>query len=454
MSPAAAGGLPPVVPGSFLTGSALDLRRDLLGACERARAEFGDAVRFRVGPPGVGQDLHVFFHPDAARRVLAVAAGNYRKDNVFNTEVRRIFGNGLLTSQDEDWQRQKRFLQPLFTPRRVAGYADAVSAVVEEHAGRWRARGAGRVDLHDEMTQLTLQIIGVVLFGDDVREAIPVIRSAAPLSGAVHRRGMAPLRLPLAVPTPAHRVIRSTQRTLYGLCDTIIARRRAHPDAQQDLLGLLLDARDDGERLTDAEVRDQVLIFLLAGHGTTAIALAFALHLLGSHPEAQRRVRAEVDDVVGGGAPTAADAAALTWTTMVLKEALRLYPSAPLIGRSAARPDRLGDHDVPAGAQVVLAPWVTHRHPQFWDEPESFRPERFAPEVERDRHRYAWFPFGGGPRACIGQSLSLLEGVITLAVLVRDFDFTAPPGPVARTTRITLRPTHGLPGLVTPRSTP
>lgn len=447
-------GLPPLVPGSFLAGSALDLRRDLLGACERARAEYGDAVRFRVGPPGIGQDLYVFFHPDAARRVLAGGAGNYRKDNVFNTEVRRIFGNGLLTSQDAEWQRQKRYLQPLFTPRRVAGYAGGVGAVVEEHAGRWRARGAGPVDLHDEMTRLTLQIIGVVLFGDDVGEALPVLRRAAPLGGAIHRRGMAPLRLPLAVPTPDHRMILSTQRALHDLCDSIIARRRARSGAQQDLLGLLLGARDDGDRLTDAEIRDQVLIFLLAGHGTTAIALAFALHLLGTHRGAQDRVRAEVDDVVGGRLPTAEDAAALTWTTMVLEEALRLYPSAPMIGRSAARSDRIGDHDVPAGAQVVLSPWVTHRHPQFWDEPERFRPERFAPEAERDRHRYAWFPFGGGPRACIGQSLSLLEGVIALAVLVRDFDITAPPGRVARTTRITLRPVHGLPALVTPRPAP
>jgi cytochrome P450 len=192
----------------------------------------------------------------------------------------------------------------------------------------------------------------------------------------------------------------------------------------------------------------------LIGHETTAIALAFALHLLGSHPEVQRRVREEVDDVIGGGVPTAAGAAALTWTTMVLKEAMRLYPSAPFLGRSAVHADRIGDHDVPARATVVLSPWVTHRHPDFWDEPERFRPERFAAEAERGRHRYAWFPFGGGPRACIGQTLSLLEGVIALAVLVRDFDFTAPPGRVAHTSEITLRPAGGLPGHVTPRSAP
>jgi cytochrome P450 len=449
-SVAAGAALPPVVPGSLLMGSALDLRRDMPAACERAQAEYGDAVRFRLGPPGLRRDLYVFFHPDAARRVLAVTAENYRKDNVFNTEVRRVFGNGLLTSQDAEWQRQKRFLQPLFTPRRVAGYADVIGEVVEEHAGQLRARGGGWVDLYDAMTRLTLQIIGRVLFGDDVREALPVVRSAAPLSGAVNRRGTAPLRLPLAVPTPTNRVVVTAQRALYGVCDTIIARRRSGPGGQHDLLGLLLEARDDGDRLTDTQVRDQVLVFLLAGHETTAIALAFALHLLGSHPQAQRRVREEVDDVVGGDVPTATHAAALTWTTMVLKEAMRLYPSAPFLGRSALHADRIGEQDVPAGAQVVLSPWVTHRHPRFWDEPEHFRPERFAPDAERGRHRYAWFPFGGGPRACIGQTLSLLEGVIALAVLVRDFDFTAPPGRVSYTTAITLRPAGGLPSLITP----
>jgi cytochrome P450 len=251
-------------------GSALDLRRDMPAAWERARAQYGDAVRFRVGPPGLRRELYVFLHPDAARRVLAVAAENYREDNVFNTEVRRVFGNGLLTSQDAEWQRQKRFLQPLFTPRRVAGYADVIGAVVEEHAGQWRARGGGRGDLYEAMTRLTLQIIGRVLFGDDVREALPVVRGAAPLAGALNRRGTAPLRLPLVVPTPTNRVVVTAQRPLYDVCDTIIARRRSGPAGQQDLLGLLVEARDGGERLTDAEVRDQVLVFLLAGHETTA----------------------------------------------------------------------------------------------------------------------------------------------------------------------------------------
>ena len=207
----------------------------------------------------------------------------------------------------------------------------------------------------------------------------------------------------------------------------------------------MLDARDEGSSLTDTEVRDQVLIFLLAGHETTSTALTYALHLLGRHPDVQRRVRAEVETIAGERALTAQDVPALEYTTMVLKETMRLYPSAPFLGRRAVQDDQIGGYHIPAGADVVLAPWITHRHPAFWDQPERFDPDRFTPEREKARHRYAWFPFGGGPRACIGQHFSMLESVIALATLVRDFDFAAPPGePAAH------QPHHAAPD---PRST-
>jgi cytochrome P450 len=261
----------------------------------------------------------VLFHPDAAHRVLAGFSANYRKENVFYSEVRNAFGDGLLTSQDEEW------------------------------------------------------------------------------------------------------------------------------------LGLLLDARDGGSALTDAEVRDQVLVFLLAGHETTSTALTFTLHLLGRHPDVQRRVRAEVDAVVGAATPTAQHAAALDYTAMVLKEAMRLYPSAPVIGRRAVGDDEICGYRIPAGSDVWVSPWVVHRHPAFWDEPARFDPERFAAGRDKARHRYAWLPFGGGPRACIGQHFSMLESAIALAMLVREFEFTAPPGEPPYTNHITLHPTHGVPSLVTPR---
>lgn len=445
--------LPPVVPGSILLGSARELRRDMLGACERAFREYGDVVRFSVGPPGLRQELCLMFHPDAARDVLAAASNGYRKENSVYGEIRGSFGDGLLTSQDDEWLRQKRFLQPLFTARRVAGYAATMGAEVADLARRWRQRPAQVVDLHEEMSRLTLAVVGRILFGEDVREAGPVLRrSFEPLADAVMRRAMAPVRLPRHWPTPLNRRMTDAQRALFAACDEIIARRERASSADEDMIGLLLQARDAAASLDHAEVRDQVLVFLLAGHETTSIGLTYALHLLGRHPYVQRRVREEVDAVIGDRMPTASDVADLPYTTMALKEALRLYPPAPLIGRRAARDDRICGYDIPAGMDVVLAPWVVHRHPQFWDDAERFDPGRFAPVHEKARHRYAWFPFGGGPRACIGQHFAMMESVIALAALVRDFEFSAPLDEPPYTSHITLRPTKGVPSRITPRS--
>ncbi len=437
----------PVAPGSFLLGSAVDLRRDMLGACERAFHTYGDVVRFRIGPPGLRRELWLASHPDAAHRVLAGNWTNYRKDNIFYSEIRGAFGDGLLTSQDDVWQRQKRFLQPLFTPRRVAGYATTMGEQVDRLVARWRSRPEGTVDLHDEMTGLTLRVVCRILFGDDVDQALSVVQRAfGPLGEEVRRRGMAPVRAPMSWPTGGNRRLLRAQRALYDVCNEIIAGRRAGGDrtGEADLIGLLLDARDSGSALTAAEVRDQVLIFLLAGHETTSTALTYTLHLLGRHPEVQDRVREEVD--AAGG-----DTATLAYTTMVLKEAMRLYPSAPLMGRRAVESDEISGYHIPAGSDVIIAPWVTHRHPEFWERPERFDPDRFTPEREKTRHRYAWFPFGGGPRSCIGQHFSMLESTVALAALIRDFAFTAPPGEPPYTNHITLRPTSGVPSMVRPR---
>jgi cytochrome P450 len=440
----------PVVPGSFLLGSALDLRGDMLGASERAFRTHGDVVRFTFGPPGLRRELCAVFHPDGAHRVLAGNAANYRKDNVFYGEIRAAFGDGLLTSQDDDWQRQKRFIQPLFTHRRVVGYAAAMADQIEDLIRRWRGRPAAVVDLHEEMTRLTLRIVCRVLFGNDVDQVLPVVqRSFAPLGESVLRRAIAPLRLPLAWPTGTNRQLTGARDELRGVCDSIIAARRATPSDTPDLLGLLINARDSGSALSDREVRDQVLIFLLAGHETTSTALTYTLDLLGRHPEIQRRVQAEVDTV--DGVPSAETAATLGYTTMVLKEAMRLYPSAPLTGRRSVADDEINGYLIPGGTDLMVAPWVTHRHPAFWDDPDRFDPLRFTPEREKARHRYAWFPFGGGPRACIGQHFSMLESTIALAGLLRHFEFEAVGAAPKYTNHITLRPTDGVPAVVTPR---
>jgi cytochrome P450 len=440
--------------GAPVVGSALELQRDILGTYERARRRYGDVVRFVIGPPGLRSRLYVLFHPDAVRHVLATEADRYRKDNQFYEEVRWALGDGLLGSQDERWLRQRRFIQPLFTRRRIAAYAQAMVDEAAEVVERWRPAAAGGrpVDLHGEMSRLTLRVVGNLLFGSDVERAVPVVAYAFPVLGSYARkRAFAPVRLPRGWPLPSNRRAAQAQRAVYTVCDELIASRRATGAQGGDLLSLLVAARDGDERLDDSEIRDQVLIFMLAGHDTTAIALTFALHLLGRHGDAQRRVRDEVDTVIGDRTPTADDVAALQYTTMVLKEAMRLYPPAWGLGRKATAADRIDGYEISAGADVAVSAWVTHRHPAFWEEPERFIPERFAPEREADRHRHAYFPFGAGPRACIGQYFSMLEAVIALAVITQHYELSSVSERVPLVPRITLHPAAPVPCRLMPR---
>jgi cytochrome P450 len=446
--------VPPTPPGAPVLGSALDLRRDILGTYERARRAHGDVVRFVIGPPGVRATVYALFHPDAVRRVLASEADGYRKDNRFYQEVRWALGEGLLNSQDETWLRQRRFIQPLFTRRRIAGYARSMAEEARDLTRRWRELSAGGnpIDLHAEMSRVTLRVVGRLLFGSDLERAVAVVGDAFPVLGEyARRRAFAPFRVPHSWPTPSNRRAQRARHAVYGVCDELIADRRASGGGEDDLLSLLVAARDGAERLDDAEIRDQILIFLLAGHDTTAIALTFALHLLGLHRGAQRRVRDEVDAVLGDRAPTADDVESLPYTTMVLKEAMRLYPPAWGLGRRTGEGDSIDGYDIPPGSDVAVSAWVTHRHPDFWDESARFDPERFAPERESGRHRHAYFPFGAGPRACIGQYFSMLEAAIALAVIVRDYELTSLGEDVPLAPRITLHPAAPVPCRLTPR---
>ncbi|WP_030463167.1 cytochrome P450 [Kitasatospora sp. NRRL B-11411] len=426
----------PGPPGLPLIGSLLDLRRDALGTYLAAHRDHGDVVRVQAGPPGLRAELWMVFSPEGAQQVLATEAANFRKDNVFYGEIRESFGNGLLTAQDADYLRQRRLVQPLFTRRRVDQYADAIGTETAALAARWAAEPGRTVDLGEEMNRFALRTVARILFGQDVEEAVETVHHAFPvLNGFVRDRGFSPLRLPREWPLPGHRKALAAERALYEVCDGIIARRATEgrsgdgdgDGGADDLLGLLAAARgEDGERLDATELREQVLIFLLAGHETTATSLTFALHLLGKHPEQQALAHREAAGLLADGRrPTAADYAGLPYLTRVLKETMRLFPAAPSIGRRAVAATTVGGVEIPAGADVLVAPYVTHRHPAHWEDPERFDPDRFTPEREAARHRYAWFPFGGGPRACIGQHFSMLESVLSLAVLLRDFEVTA-----------------------------
>ncbi|MFF5444170.1 cytochrome P450 [Streptomyces sp. NPDC012888] len=435
----------PELSGAPLIGSMLDLKGDSLGTFLRARREEGDVVRITAGPPGLRAELYCAFSAEGAQQVLASESANFRKDNAFYQEVRDSFGNGLLTSQDEDYLRQRRLVQPLFTRRRVDSYASAVAAETQASLDAWRSAPGGVVDVAEEMMGLALRAVARILFGTDVEATIEVVDRCFPvITEYVLRRGYSPANVPRTWPTPGNRRAAAAMDELYGVCDEIIRRRKdeggGEGGAGEDLLGLLAAAGGGEDPAFDAgELRDQVLIFLLAGHETTATSLAFALHLLALHPAEQERAREEVRRVVGDRTPGAEDLERLPYLTQVLKEAMRLYPAAPVIGRRAVAATTVDGHLVPAGADVIVAPWVTHRHPRYWPDPDRFDPERFTPEAEAGRPRYAWFPFGGGPRACIGQHFSMLESVIALAMVLREYSLEPVDREVPVSTGITLR---------------
>ena len=442
---------PPHPRGNPVLGWALDLRSSQIRTYERVMREYGDVVRLAVGPPGVRFDLYCVFHPDGVKAVLAGSREGFSKGNRFYKQIAQAFGRGLLTSEGELWQRQRRLVQPLFTRKQIATYAELMAEEAAAVAERWdrATRDGGGVDANAEMVRLALRVVGRAIFGDDVTKAADVLDSAFPvLNRHTFRRAMSPLAPPASWPTPDNRRAARARRALYGVVDELIAHRREAGADGEDLLSRLLRARDpDTDEAMDVQqVRDEALIFLLAGHETTSTALTFTLHLLGRHPSEQRLVHDELDAVLDGRAPTLDDAPALERTTMAIKEAMRLYPPAYALGRLAESEQEIGGYSIPAGSYVVVSQFATHRHPQFWDDAEAFDPARFSPERERARHSHAYFPFGGGPRACIGSHFAMLEARIALALLLQRFEIRSDREDVPLDTEgITLRPKGAVP---------
>jgi cytochrome P450 len=437
--------------GSWLLGVTPALQRDQVGTFEKAMLEHGDVARLVTGPPGLRTPLYLISHPDGVRRVLVDNAANYTKETPVYREIAAYLGSGLVNTDGQEWRRQRRTAAPLFTPRRTARHVPDMVDSAALLAKEWIA--AGQVDLHAELTTYALRAVGHALFGAGFSDAAALLRTTFPmLSEYAVRRGLNPLRLPRTWPTPRQRRVVRAQRELHGVLDEIIAERRAAPG--DDIVSLLLASRDPetGESLTVKEIRDQAMIFLLAGHETAATSLTFTCYLLGAHPLVQQEVQRELDAVLGPALPRAEDLAKLTYTTMVIKEAMRLYPSGHATMRIAAADDHIAGHTIPAGAVVIISPWVTHRHPTFWPDPQAFDPGRFEPSVESARPRYAYLPFGAGPRVCIGQHFAMAELTAAVAVLLSCCTLETDPTPPALTLDTTLRPADAVPCAVTPRA--
>jgi cytochrome P450 len=422
----------------------LAFRRDPLRFLERMQHDHGDIVHFKLGP----RRFYLVAHPEHARDVLVTNHRNFIKSLALQRS-RALLGEGLLTSEGEHHLRQRRLAQPAFHRDRVAAMGDAM--VRRASAFRWRP--GDTLDVGREMNRLTLGIAGETMFGTEVEAEAEEIGAALTDALGLFTRLSNPFA-PLLdrLPVPGTLRFRRARARLDATIYRMVEERRRSGEDRGDLLSMLLSARDeegDGGGMTDLQLRDELLTLFLAGHETTANALAWAWHLLGTHPHAEAALHAEVDAL--GRAPTAADLPALGWTRGVLAEAMRLFPPAWAIGREPLADFELGGYRIGRRSVVMLSPWLVHHDPRWWPDPSAFRPERWAPEAEAAQTRFAYFPFSGGPRKCIGEGFAWTEGILVLATLAQRWRLAPVPGAEPRTEPlITLRP-RGLMMRLSPR---
>ena len=404
-------------------------------------------------------ETQLFFHnfvlvnePDFIEHILVTNHQNYVKGQLTRQILQPALGNSLLISEGDFWRRQRRIMAPAFYHQHLAQAGDVMVRRARQRVGRWRTpceRGE-RLDITHEMMSLTMEIVAEALFSSEIANSIDELG-----------RAITTLIASLGTPNPldilgfpewfprwrSHRTraaLARLDRTIYD----IIATRRATHEVSGDLLSLLLSARDEetGEGMTDTQLRDEVITFFAAGHETTALALTWTLYLLSQHPDIECTLHDEVDRVPASGQPTYGDVEALPYTRMVIQEAMRLFPPAFSLSRVALADDKVGKHSIRAGSVVSIIPYVTHRNPRLWRDPLRFDPERFTPDRIKTRHRFAYLPFGGGPRICIGRGFAMAEACLVLATIARAYRLRMAPGHrVEAYGRITLRPRYGLP---------
>lgn len=439
------------------------LRDPLAFLTEVARAG-GDMAHVRM----LGRDYYLLSHPGDVERVLVEHAGDVIKALDARRLGRFVLGQGLLTSEGALWRRQRKLMAAAFTPRRIRAYADTMDAIARARIDRWR--DGASLNLHAEMSRVAMRIVAEVLFGADVEADAERVGACVRAIDAFFSSVEQALNLPPWAPTPANLRVRAAMRRIDAIFYRIITERRAGGGARDDLLDVLLAARDDaGTAMTDQQVRDECVTLFLAGHETTALALVHALYLLARHPEIEARFHDEVTAVLGPPGPASAPAssaspvlpasdavARLALTRRIIDEAMRLYPPAWATAREVQRPFELRGRRLEPGTQLVISQWILHRDPRWFPEPERFDPDRWLPARATMAPRMAYLPFGGGPRICIGNHFALTEAVLVLARIGQRFRVTVPRD-AALTFRpsVTLRPQgSGLCGRVIARPGP
>ncbi len=417
-----------------------------------AHADYGDVVRFRVGL----WDAYVLTHPSDVKHLLQDNYQNYRKGFTFG-HLKSLVGSGLLTAEGDSWRIQRRLAQPAFHRQRLAACVDLIAEATQDLCDRWHQGTTGILDLDQEMTAMTLQIVSKAILGVDLDGAPAEIGAAMGVAQEHINWHITHLfSMPEQFPTPRNLRFKRSLRVLDEAVFSMIERKRLHfgrDDAgdfdghRGDVLSQFLAAQESGsDVIPDLLLRDEVMTFLMAGYETTANALTWCFYYLTLNPEVEERLHAEVDAVLGGRNPTAADLPNLKFTRMVFDETLRLRPPVWALGRFCLADDEAGGYRIPAYSSVLLSPYVTHRHPEFWEQPERFDPDRFQPAQVASRPAHAFVPFGAGPRMCIGAEFAMMEAVVCLAIIAGQFrirlvpDTTIEPEPL-----ITLRPKGGMP---------
>jgi cytochrome P450 len=429
--------------------TSLKIIRAPLTVLTENHARYGDLLQLRLGPFRLWSVLD----PDAVHHVLVSNAKNYRKSPGYRA-LAMVLGNGLVNSEGETWKRQRKLSQPAFHHKAVAELTEVMSACTDDLIAEWKAKGPkAKLDAHEAMMGLTMRIVGRALFGTELKEEQEQIYEAITIALRRANSAFEELMLvPTWLPTEENRRFRRAMNILDGLVYRIIDERRGQ-EPRRDLLGLLMAAREDetGTGMTDTQLRDEIMTLFVAGHETVANALSWAWVCLSENPEVEDKLVAEVTSVLAGRTPTFEDIPKLEYTSRVIDETMRLYPPAWIVERMSLEEDELMGRPLPKRSLVSVCTYLLHRHPKLWETPEKFDPDRFLPERSKDRHRYAYIPFGAGPRICIGNAFAKMEAVIVLAGLVQHWHLMLPRRKFELDPGITLRPEGGVPATLIPR---
>lgn len=406
---------PPGPKGLPLLGNTLQFGRHTFDFLQQCRAEYGDVVYFEV----LGQPFYQLNHPDDIHHVLVDNNTNYTKGSFLTEQFGEFLGKGLLLNEGDEWRRQRHLVQPAFGPDRISVYAEMMTDYTERLLDGWEP-GTPR-NIHTDMARLALEVAASALLDIDIREESSELRSAfRDVTEEFRKRTARPVSLPQWVPTPRNRRYQRALERVDSVVYDIIERRRTEPG--DGVVSMLLEASgESSETWGDRQLRDEVVTLLFAGHETTATALAFTWYLLATHPRQEEALVAELDDVLDGDPPTMADVPQLQYTRKVLAESLRLYPPVFGILREPLRADQIGGYQIPTGATVAMNQIAVHHDPRFFDDPKAFTPERWSDAFEESLPEFAHFPFGGGPRRCIGERFAVLEATLVVATIARQY---------------------------------